>query len=252
VLVLAMMLGCIGCSAEIYHGLDEPEANEMVVVLEQHGIDADKARDPSGDNTWLVEVPEGQRVEAWRILEREGLPRPDVEGFGQFYPSGGLIPTASEERVLLQYATAQELQRSLLKIDGVLDAHVNLVMPEKPKIQLSGAETAPPRASVLVKYRARDTDGKALEPPVDTAAVRQLVAGGVEGLEPDAVEVMLTPAHRALAPLKDAELAQVGPVAVKSDNKVVLQGIIGGMFFAILVLSAGIVVLVVRRRIVAT
>src|SRR5690606_64424 len=114
------------CTEPVHHGLSERAANEMVVVLEQHGIEAHKERDPAGDGQWLVAVGAGARVEAWRILQIEGLPRPETGGFGSFYPGSGLIPTAGEERVVLQYATAQELQKALLKLEGVVDAHVNL------------------------------------------------------------------------------------------------------------------------------
>src|SRR5690554_6735807 len=94
-----LMLMCVGCSETIHHGLEERQANELVVVLQEHAIEANKVRDPGGDDMWTVTVPKGVRVDAWRVLENEGLPRKAEGGFGEFYPSGGLIPTSGEERI---------------------------------------------------------------------------------------------------------------------------------------------------------
>ena len=161
-----VLLVATGCQQEVYHGLSERQANQLVVALEQHGIRADKAADGSEEESWMVTVPSGEKVRAWKLLEQKGLPRPEVSGIGEFYPTGGLIPTASEERVLYQYATAQELRKTLLKVDGVVAAQVNLVLPEKPRVRLANTEVEPPRASVLVKFQAGSG-----ERPVDRKSV---------------------------------------------------------------------------------
>ncbi|MFU8806297.1 MAG: hypothetical protein ACNA8W_20975 [Bradymonadaceae bacterium] len=241
---LLFCLFCLGCTETIYHGLSEREANEMVVVLEQHAIEAHKGRDSSGDDVWVVSVATGARVEAWRVLEIEGLPRPAAGGFGEFYPSGGLIPTSGEERILLQYATAREIQTSLLKIEGVVDAHVNLVMPAKPRVQLSTETVEPPRASVLLKYRARE--GMPL--PIEEEALRGLVAGGVEGLSGENIEVIMIPAMRSIQPLGKSQMGQVGPISVAEGSKTFLQVLIGLMGAVIMALAGGLAFLITRKK----
>lgn len=248
--VLALLLVVVaGCRENVYHGLTERQANELVVALEKSGISADKERDPSGEDAWVVTVPRGEKVRAWKVLEERGLPEPAVEGFGEYYPTGGLIPTSSEERILFQYATAQELRKTILKIDGVVDAQVNLVLPEKPRVRLSNTEVEPPRASVLVKYRANSGESGSGEgaAPVTRAEIESLVAGGVEGLEPDRVRVMLSGASAATTDLKEPEFVSVGPVAVAPRSKTMLQGVIGLMGFIIVVLGGGVVYLLWRR-----
>jgi type III secretion protein J len=239
----ALMILGAGCTEPIHHGLQESQANEMIVVLEQNGIEASKEPDPVGDEVWRVTVPSAVRVDAWQVLQKEGLPRPEVSGFDAFYPSGGLVPTASEERVLLQFSTAQELRESLLDVDGVVAARVNLVLPEKPRVQLETTVIEPPRASVLIKYRAGDE-----APPLDEAQVRRLVAGGVEGLEGERVEVIFTRASRSARPLEQSELATVGPVSVAGKSKGIFQVMIAGMGLCIVLLAAGLVYLVFRMR----
>lgn len=232
-----------GCSEPIYHGLDEQEANEMVVTLEQHGLEAGKEKDPEGENAWKVTVPSATKVEAWRVLQAEGLPRPDVSGFDAFYPSGGLVPTSSEERVLLQYSTAQELRKSLLAVDGIVDARVNLVLPEKPRVQLETTVVEPPRASVLIKYASERKKA-----PLDDQAVRKLVAGGVEGLDGEHVDVIFTRSTHTARPVVEPQLATVGPVSVATKSKPVFQILVVGMGLCIVLLTAGLVFLVFRMR----
>ncbi len=239
----ALAVCAVGCSAPIYHGLDEQEANEMVVTLEQHGLEAGKERDPAGDDAWQVTVPDATKVEAWRVLQAEGLPRPKVKGFSAYYPSGGLVPTSNEERVLLQYSTAQELRKSLLAVDAVVDAQVNLVLPEKPRVQLETTVVEPPRASVLIKYRS---DRK--KPPMTVDQVREVVAGGVEGLDGKNVQVIFTRAAHSAQPLVAPKLATVGPVSVAAKSKGIFQILVVAMGLCIVLLTAGLVFMVFRMR----
>ncbi|HEY4352965.1 MAG TPA: EscJ/YscJ/HrcJ family type III secretion inner membrane ring protein, partial [Paraburkholderia sp.] len=82
------------------------------------------------------------------------------------------------------FGVSQELSETLEKIDGVLVARVHIVQPERdPVLGLVAA----PSASVMVRYR---TDYN-LELMRDR--IRALVAGGVEGLTPDRVNLTLIP-----------------------------------------------------------
>lgn len=240
-LILALTL-MAGCKAEVYHALDERSANEMVVALEQQGIRGEKVPDPTTKETWMVIVPSESRVDALSTLKAQGLPRPAAEGFGKFYPSGGLIPTSNEEHVLLQYATAQEIRRGLLTVDGVVDAHVNLVMPKKARVRLSRDPEQKTRASILIKYRP-NTEGKA---PLNDAQVKSLVTGGVEEILPEDISVILSPEQSpAMAAMR---MEQVGPIGVDPKSKLKLQLLISLLCGAILIMGAGIGFLLIRRR----
>ncbi len=235
--LIAMLIVLTGCTADLYHGLSEGEANDMIVALDEAGISGTKVADPSGEG-WLVQVPEAEKSDAWRTLRQRGLPRAQTQGFGAFYPSEGLVPTAGEERVLLQYATAQEIAGGLLKIDGVVDAHVNLVLPEKPRVRLSDQPVEPPRASVVVTYGGD-------KPPVTEKRVKALVAGGVEGMVPEHVTVIVS--KLASRPAGDPRYEQVGPLSVAPAQHGLMQAVFGGLVLLVMLLAAGIVFLVVRR-----
>lgn len=248
-LVMAMVLASLammvmaGCGQPLHHDLDEAQANAMVVALSQHGFEAEKIRDPHDGDRWAVSVPQADRVEAWSVLQQEGLPRPAASGFGDFYPGGGLIPTAQEERVVLQYATARELQTSLLKVDGIVDAHVHLVLPEQPRVQMSNTAVAQPRASVLVQWRDRNG-----HPPLDEQAIRDLVSGAVEGLQGERVHVVMTAVSPVERQPPEDRLVQVGPLSVSPSSQGPLKFLILMMGGVIIALSAGLVYLVLSSR----
>ncbi len=233
----------LGCNEPLHHDLDEREANAMVVTLHQKGLEAEKIRDPDDDERWAVEVPRPQRIDAWTVLQQEGFPWPDRGGFDDFYPGGGLIPTAQEERVVLQYATARELQSSLLRVEGIVDAHVHLVLPEQPRVQLTGSETSDPRASVLVQWRAGME-----QPPLDAEGIRQLVSGAVEDLDPEAVHVVMSAVSGTEQPRAEFEFAQVGPISVAPHSQGLLRFVMLLMGAVIIALSAGLVYMVLTRK----
>lgn len=234
----------IGCTEPLHHNLAENEANEMVVVLTEYGMTPEKLRDPVDPERWAIKVPTAQRVDAWGILQDEGIPRPPETGFGDFYPGSGLIPTAQEERVVLQYATARELQSSLLRVDGVVDAHVHLVLPEKPRLQLSNTILSPPRASVLLQWRDRDG-----APPLTTEEIKALISGGVEGLEADSVHVVMTAIQTRHIVSDKPNLVSIGPLMVAPASQGPIKILVLMMGAIIILLSAALAfVLLTARR----
>lgn len=234
-----------GCEEPLKHGLDESEANAMVASLSEHGIEAHKVRDPADDDRWAVQVPHEDRIEAWSVLEARGFPRPEEGGFDDFYPGGGLIPTAKEERVVLQYATARELQTSLLNVEGIVDANVHLVLPDEPRVQITDDENAKPRASVLIQWQQRGG-----EPPLSTDQIQKLVSGAVEDLDEQRVHVVMTPVApvQPAADAEDRQLARVGPVAVAPESEGLLKATVLLMGGIIVALSSGLVFVLWRGR----
>jgi type III secretion protein J len=190
--ILAPLL-LAGCAREeILHDLDERQAAEVVVALDEGGIPAGKARaGPDGGFTVEVSAPDAAR--ALRLLADRDLPRPRPPGFGEVFAKGGLVPTATEERALYQHALAGELARSVEAIDGVVGARVHLALAE-PDPMRPGDRPAP-RAAVLVRCRpAACAAVRALEP-----GIRSLVAGAADRLEPAAVAVVMAEAREAPA-----------------------------------------------------
>ncbi|BDG08942.1 secretion protein [Anaeromyxobacter paludicola] len=187
---LAAALLATGCGGgeEVLHGLDEPQANQVLVALEEGGIHGRKDRPDGADGGWTVLVPSGAGGRAQQLLAQRELPRPRAPGFGEVFGKGSLVPSATEERALYLHALAGELSRSVEAIDGVLEARVHLALPEPGPLRPEPGP--PPRAAVLVK----SSPGARERLAALSGGIQALVAGAVAGLEPAAVSVVVAEA----------------------------------------------------------
>lgn len=219
-LLLSVMV-LAGCSHTIEDALTARDANEVVVVLQAHGVHAD--RQPSGEH-WRVEVPRAQARQSLAILVHHGLPRreqplPDLS-------SGGLVPSAEEERGRRLRSATTSLERTFLAIDGVLDARVHAVLPEPTRRR---AEPSPSgRAAVMLVHRS----GMVL--PSDDI-IRAMVIGSIEGLAPDAVTVVRN--ERTLPAPPDLSIVPVGPLLVAEDSARALTILVSTLLVSVLLLA---------------
>ncbi len=180
------LIALSGCGREeILHGMEEAQANQVLVALDEGGVRGEKRRDEGGEGTWRVEVPTSDAAKAQRLLAERELPRPRPPGFGEVFGKGSVVPTPSEERALYLHALSGELARSVEAIDAVVEARVHLALP--PQDPLRTEPAPPPRAAVLVKVRP---GARARLDPL-APGIQALVAGAVAGLDAAAVAVVI-------------------------------------------------------------
>jgi type III secretion protein J len=226
-LLLALLVGCSG--VDLQSGLDERQANLAVLALDQAGIAAAKAREEGTRvPTYRLRVAGADVAPALKVLRSHELPRESPKGVVELMGQPSLIPTATQERALHVAALSGDLARTLETIDGVLAARVHLSLPDDNPLR-DAEHRATPSASVLVKARA----GTALAED----DVKRLVAGGVEGLAPARVSVVVTVAPAA-PPLPAAGLAAVGPFHVARSSRGPLLGTLVTTLVAIIGLCA--------------
>jgi type III secretion protein J len=188
ILPVLLFTGCGMLSNHLHGGLSEQEAQEMVIVLKENGLDASAEHEvgekKEGGGTWAVKVRGGDQnlVLAWRVLRENGLPKEKSKGLGDVFAGGGMIPTAAEEKARLLVGIQGEIARTLKSVNGVADARVHIVLPENSPL-IDRSQWSPTTASVLMRYQAA-------QPPLTEPEVKALVAKGVEGLLPEHVAVV--------------------------------------------------------------
>ena len=175
-----------GCQVELYSGLSEKEGNDMLSILLDNGISAEKLLDKDKMLTLMVDSDEVSR--AIKLLKSYGYPKEKYSSIGDIFPKDGLISSPTEERARYTYSMSQELSSTLSMIDGVITARVHVVLPQE---QDSLTEVNyPSSASVFIKYTPE------LELAGFIPKVKTLVANSIEGLSLDKITVSLFPATR--------------------------------------------------------
>ncbi|MEZ4272567.1 MAG: hypothetical protein R3C68_14405 [Myxococcota bacterium] len=236
-LLLGTVILTTGCGVEtLVQGLQEKEANEIYVLLADYDVKASKSMFDTGrEITFSISVPREDSLKALRILTENEFPRPKPRGHHEVYGESGLIPTSSEEKAKRLAAIEGEIEKQLLAIDGVLNAQVNISMPDDNELRTTEEVISPPKASVAFTYLPGANDVK----PISEHDVKTLVAGSVEKLVPENVYVVPRPGRRRMAPLQQS-LAEGGVGPLSKIPLKVQRMLIPGIIILILLLSLAV------------
>lgn len=185
ILCAVILLSACSKVVTLQTGLNDQDANEIVMVLNRQGIAVEKIRSKEGVN---LTVAEGELSRATAAMTAAGLPRRSISSLGEVFKKQGMISTPLEERVRYLHGLSEELGFTLQQFDNVVSARVHVVLPERIA---PGEPVQPSSAAVFVKYR----------PPLDedavTPRIRRLVSAGIPGLNSEdgrsKVSVVLTP-----------------------------------------------------------
>jgi type III secretory pathway lipoprotein EscJ len=199
------LLGALGaCTTPVAVDLDEPGASEALAVLERGGVAAEVSNRASGR---VIEVGRSDAERALAALQKHSERRPSPSLLAALGPPS-IVPSRLSEQARISAGLAGEVERTLAGLEGVRSARVHFVLPERSP--LAGKPAAAPKATVHV-----------LEEPhagrVSQDSVRRMVAGAVSGLDPIAIDVLVTAApgaHESEQP----QLARVGPITTTRDG----------------------------------
>lgn len=192
------------CSVPVASGLEEPQANVVVVALDRAGVFAEKEADPASEGRFRVIVGRDDAARAIATMRDEDLPSPPKTGVLDAMGKGSLVPSQLAEHAQYVTGIAGELEQSVRGIEGVQSARVHLSLPQRDSFGEAPRER--PTASVLVKHRGATA-------PIDAHDLRLLVAGAAPGLAAEDVAVVMLP-RPAASPSPERDLARLGPIAV--------------------------------------
>lgn len=226
------------CGVPIAGGLDEPQANRVVVALDRAGVGAEKEADPAVEGRFRVIVERDDGARAIATLREEDLPSPTVPGLLESMGKGSLVPSQLAEHAQFVAGLSGELERTLSAVEGVLGARVHLSLPDTDPLR--EGPRPKPTASVLIKHRGAT-------PPIDGHEVKRLVAGAAPGLLPDDVAVVMVP-RPLQSTAGDKSLSRLGPIAATRSSIGLLRIVAAGVVLVDLVLVFAVLVLWSRLR----
>lgn len=186
-LLLSLMAGCK--QVDLFHNLQEIEAGEIMVTLQQNSIEAVKEKEMNGqDVSWKITVGEKDVPRARQILVSNNLPREKALGLSGVYKEKGLIPTPDEQKARFLLALKGEIINSLLKIPGVVDADVVLNVPHDSEFADLDPVKKRPTASVVVRTKNEELVAQT----VTESKMQRFVANTVPNMDPNDVAVIVT------------------------------------------------------------
>jgi len=160
----------------LYTGMAPEDAAPVVQKLRESGVDYRLA-----DNGASVLVPSEHLADSRLTLAAAGLPKSGRIGF-ELFDKTNFGATELVEHINYQRALEGELERSVMSMEGVVQARVHLTFPRE-SVFLD--QQQPAKASVMVRLRP----GTHLSPQ-NVTALCNLAASAVEGLSPDGVAVI--------------------------------------------------------------
>mgnify|MGYP003685807937 FL=1 len=135
--LLAISLSACESTTLIVNNLDEKDANELIVFLSSHNIAAEKRLNPTSGAasnagvTWNISVSSAVKMKALSLLNMNGLPRRRGENLLSLFQKQGLVSSEMEEKIRYQAGLAEQIANTIRKIDGVLDADIQISFPQE-------------------------------------------------------------------------------------------------------------------------
>lgn len=190
---LLIFTGCENSKA-IVSNIDEKEANVILVLLESKGIPAQKVKSEttqiggSATPKYSIMVPEKETIDAIAYLNQNGFPKQPGTNLLDLFAKQGLMTSDKEETIRYQAGLAQQLTNTILMIDGVIDASVQLSFPPEESALGVTTQAQPKRitAAVYVKHQ-----GVIDDPNIHLEnKIKRLISGSISGLDINDVTVV--------------------------------------------------------------
>jgi type III secretion protein J len=141
--------------------------------------------------SWNISVKKNDKMRALSLLNMNGLPRRKGESLLSLFQKQGLVSSEMEDKIRYQAGLAEQIAHTIRKIDGVLDADIQISFPQEESLPGQAAEDRTVTASVYVKHQGvLDNPNSHL-----IIKIKRLVSSAIQKLEFDNVTVI---ADRAL------------------------------------------------------
>jgi type III secretion system YscJ/HrcJ family lipoprotein len=207
-LLVAVLLA--GCAQEtIAHKQTELNANEIVLLLERTGIEAQKIKDEeSRELAFNVTVAADLKLQSLSILKEYNLPKEPKVDSAKLAEDTGLIPTVEQERSKREVGIMGDLTNAFRAIPNIVDAQVQVTLPQDNPLRDINEEPPRPKASVILLYRVNGNGG---QPPISVEDVQKFVQARLPKIKSTEVHALLLPSEQVDGPSAKSSMPIIDP-----------------------------------------
>ncbi len=177
----------------LYSNLATEEASEVVKYLNSHKIPYKLE-----DNGNTINVSKSDVYEVRLELAGKGIPSTGMIGY-EIFDKNTIGMSEFMQKINFKRALEGEIARTIIQQDGIENARVHIVTPEKAVFKDEQKEAT---ASVVLKLRANYSLSEN-----NILAITNLVASSVEGLEPKNITIIDNKGRLLTKKTDDSELA---------------------------------------------
>jgi type III secretory pathway lipoprotein EscJ len=145
-----------------------------------------------------------------------------------------LFKSQAEEKALLENAASSRLAQTIEKLPGVGKARVHLSLATDSIFARPGEKES--KAAILVQTIQT-------ERAPSEGEIRKLVAASVAGLNPDQIEIFLSPTKK-----NEPQTVYIGPVEVVKSSAPKARLVVGGLLLLCIVMAVGLILAGIRIR----
>lgn len=225
-----MIMSLTACNVELYSGLAQSEANQMLALLMLHHIDAEKQQNKDG--TVTLNVDRKHFIDAVELLRQNGFPRRNYVTVDKIFPANQLVTSPGQEQAKMIYIKEQQLESMLSHIEGVIQADVSIAIAAPS----SDKNNNPTSASIFIKYSPE------INLEIYQSQIRSLIHDAIPGIDYSKISILMQSANFRFTPKKILEAV---PIQKQESSNSVLEWLLRHIRMIQIVLAslAGLMIL---------
>ncbi len=176
--IIALNMGKKTDYSTLFTGLSQEEAQQVVSLLQEEGVDYRYNSDEGAIRVTAAAVDQTRAN-----LLSQGYPKSGFT-YDMYLKNTGLMTTESDKEQITLYDLQDRLGATIRLFDGVMDAKVTVVAPESQRFALGDNSASEATASVVITMQ-----GDRTLTPEKAQAVKNLISHSVRGMDFTSVTV---------------------------------------------------------------
>lgn len=193
---LALAVSCLsGCNDEkVLENLTQVQANQVLSILQQHNISADK--NGNLKSGYAVTVDASENTAALSIINQYQLPWSSDVQIGNAFPDSSLVSSPGAEQARVRSLQEQRLEQSLRIIAQVVNARVHISYPYFAN-DISGQKSTS-HIGILISYKGE------IDENIFISQIKTLIKNSIDDIRYENISVVLfhAPVIQYAPPLK--------------------------------------------------